>query len=114
MVLLVARVLVKRRLHDRRRGALAAGLDLETRPFPGTFGRKVAGADRDAETRAHRSAEHLATRRAVVEDGITVAGEGALGGREADELALHPLLLLLHERVPSHEVALLELHRPGE
>src|SRR3982751_6142825 len=110
----MGRVLVERRLDDRRGETLAADLDLERRPFFRSGQREIGRADRHAQRGTHRPTPHLAARRAAVEHRIAMAREAALSHREADEAARETTLLLRDERVAADEVALAELDEPGE
>ena len=52
--------------------------------------------------------------RAVDVHFISVAADAASVHFESDQPARHALLFLLHQRVAAHEIALVELHDPGQ
>src|SRR5258705_3586798 len=110
----MGRVLVEGRLDDRGGETLAADLDLEGRPFLRASEREIRRADGDSECGAHRATPHLAARRAVVVHRVAVPREAALAHRETDEAARETALLLRDERIAADEVALVQLHEPGE
>src|SRR5688572_18353391 len=113
--LFVARVLVERRLHDRGADPLATNVDLELRPFLRAGQREIGSADRLAQGWTHRATAHLTGLLSLVEHGMPVSRDGsAVVHREADETTREPLLLLLQQRVASHEVALVQLREPAK
>src|SRR5690606_19580313 len=106
---------IERPAHHLRWNALPSNLDLKAGALLRRRGREVRSPDGVAETGAHGAAAddvHLA---AVVEDGVTMAGEGAALDLEADELAGESAFLLGPERFGAREGgALVELDDPAE
>src|SRR6185312_5571943 len=107
-------VLVEWHLLHNRRKTLASYLDFELRAFLRRREWQIRGTDRDTEGRTQCAAPHLAARRAVVRDWVSVARKCAVLNREPDELARNSRRFLPFERFLPHEVALLELDQPAE
>src|SRR3990172_576236 len=105
---------VERGLHDFGRDRATAYVDGKRRALGREAGRHVGEPDRDAETGRFRAAGDVADRFPVLEHGVAVARDAWLGEREADELLREARLLLLLQRLAPDEVALVQLHHPGQ
>src|SRR5512142_514318 len=101
------RILVERRLDDRRLNALAADLDLEPRTLLGRVRRQIARSNRDGERGAHGAAAHQTTRPASGKHRVSVSRDVAIAEREPDELSRNAFGFLALECRFADEVALL-------
>src|ERR1043166_1264376 len=111
----MARFLIERRLHDRRRHGAAANVDRDRRPLLRPSYGDIARPDRIAQRGTHGAAPHFTAGNARAFDAIPMARDAAsVVGHEADELARDSLLLLPDECIASDEVALGELDEPAE